>query len=216
MHLPCNDGDPSNSIPAFQESFCGDSLMDKVIEHQVGSGPSPYHLRSNINLTPQAAEESWIAAGLCCVHYNDGSSAAMDPLDDTEVLLSMCVDAPIEQTLTPPHHHVHPWTHTPPNEVNNLFSTLPPLSPLTSGPSHLSDCILDQTLQILDFIPVVPTWPAVHRPQPTFHAVDKEGKKEEGGDKEGGDDQHALAMPPPLACNMDDNSDSDILASLHG
>lgn len=206
MHLPCKDGDPSSSVPVSQEPFCdaSDSLMDEVIEHQVGGGPSPYRLHSNINLIPEAAEESWIAAGLHHVHHNNGSSAAMDPVDDTKALLSMCVNAPVELTPIPPHYHVHPQTHTPPTEANNIFSTLPPLSPLTPGPSHLSDHILDQTLQLLDFVPVLPTQPAVHCPQPTFHAVD-----EEGDDKEGDNDQHTLTTPPPLVHNMDDGHDND-------
>jgi hypothetical protein len=221
MHLPCKDGDPSRSVPASQEPFCdaSDSLMDEVIERQVGGGPSPYRLRSNINLTPRAAEESRIAAGLRRVHYNNGSSAAVDPVDDTEALLSMCVDAdteallsmcvdaPIELTPTPPHRHVHPRIRAPPTEANDIFSTLSPSSPLTpgpSGPSHLSDHILDRTLQLLDFVPVLPARPAVPRPQPTLHVVD-----EEGDDKEGGDNQHTLATPPPLVRNMDDDRDDD-------
>jgi hypothetical protein len=130
MHLPCKDGNPSSSVPAFQEPFCNasDSLMDEVIKHQVSGGPSPYCLCSNINLTPRAAEESWIAAGLHHVHYNNGSSVAMDPVDDTKALLSMCVDAPVELTLTPPHCHVHPQTCAPSTEANNIFFTLPPSS----------------------------------------------------------------------------------------
>ena len=194
--------------------------MDEVIERQVGGGPSPYRLRSNINLTPWAAKESRIAAGLRRVHYNDGmaiddTKALLSMCSDTntEALLSMCVDAPIELTPTPP-RHVYPRTHTPPTKANDIFSTLPPSSPLTPGPSHLSDHILNQTLKLLDFVPVLS--------QPAFRAVDEEGEKEEGG--EGGDDlhalnQHTLTMPPPLACNLDDecdDDDSDPLASPRG
>ncbi|KAF8232837.1 hypothetical protein L208DRAFT_1377502 [Tricholoma matsutake] len=54
------------------------------------------------------------------------------------------------------------------------------------------------------FYQFLPTQPAVHCPQPTFHAVD-----EEGDDKEGDNDQHTLTTPPPLVHNMDDGHDND-------
>ena len=109
MHLPSNDvpdpydGDPSNSVPNSQDPycvdpmvpFCDEALMDKVIEHQVGGGPSPYCLHSNINLTPWAAEESRITAGLHHVHYNDGMA-----VDNTKALLSICINTNTESLLS--------------------------------------------------------------------------------------------------------------------
>jgi hypothetical protein len=131
-----------------------DAQIDQHLETQIGGGPSPYRLRSNISLTPKAPAESHVAAGRRRVHYpSDTSMDITGGHSDVDILKSMCVDEPFQLTPSPPPRAQLPPIPTPTIE-NDVFSApsqreAPSLLPQPA--LSTSEAVKEQVLNLLGF-----------------------------------------------------------------
>jgi hypothetical protein len=129
MHIPPAPLIPQGELMDITPTL---ELTAGMMEEQIGGGPSPYHLRPSINLTPNASKEAHFAAQNRRTAYPMEESTLPDRLDDLgeEVLMSMCTDGDIELTPTPPHHATSQPACRPPQSNHVSLSMDPFLVPI--------------------------------------------------------------------------------------
>lgn len=147
-----NAGD--SSTPRGPSGVGFDATFDERPEAQIGGGPSPYRLRSNINLTSRAPAETYVAAGLRRVHYPSATTTDVvgQNSDDVRSLRSMCVDEPFELTPSPPPPPQLPAVFTPAIE-SDVFSapSQQDVPPLQQPALSTSEAVKEKVFDFLGF-----------------------------------------------------------------